>query len=78
MNEVDTCRAYIIPKLKSAGWEDDYITEQRRIVTYLHGLRAKVNALLALCFSGRLRSASEEELLDKKGWAYDWNSPRPI
>jgi type I restriction enzyme R subunit len=28
MNEADTCRTYIIPKLKSAGWEDDYITEQ--------------------------------------------------
>src|SRR6266498_4261239 len=28
MNEVDTCRTYILPKLKSAGWEDDYIAEQ--------------------------------------------------
>lgn len=24
--EADTCRTYIVPKLKSAGWEDDYIT----------------------------------------------------
>src|SRR6476660_94217 len=28
MNEADTCRTYIIPKLKSAGWEDESITEQ--------------------------------------------------
>ena len=28
MNEADTCRTYIIPKLKSAGWEDDTLTEQ--------------------------------------------------
>ncbi len=28
MNEADTCRTYILPKLKSAGWEDDYIAEQ--------------------------------------------------
>jgi type I restriction enzyme R subunit len=28
MNEADTCRTYVLPKLKSAGWEDDSITEQ--------------------------------------------------
>jgi type I restriction enzyme R subunit len=28
MNEADTCRTYVIPKLKSAGWEKDDITEQ--------------------------------------------------
>jgi type I restriction enzyme R subunit len=28
MNEADTCRTYVLPKLKSAGWEDDTITEQ--------------------------------------------------
>ena len=28
MNEADTCRIYVLPKLKSAGWEDEYITEQ--------------------------------------------------
>ncbi len=28
MNEADTCRTYIVPKLKSAGWEDETITEQ--------------------------------------------------
>jgi type I restriction enzyme, R subunit len=28
MNEADTCRTYILPKLKSAGWEDEYISEQ--------------------------------------------------
>ncbi|HEU0291198.1 MAG TPA: hypothetical protein VFR47_00580 [Anaerolineales bacterium] len=61
--EADTCRTYVIPKLKSAGWEDDYITEQRRIVVYLDGLRqAMVNALPAMRFSGRLQSTSGEEL----------------
>lgn len=29
MNEADTCRTYVLPKLKSAGWEDDAISEQR-------------------------------------------------
>lgn len=28
MNEADTCRTYVLPNLKSAGWEDDFITEQ--------------------------------------------------
>ena len=28
MNEDDTCRTYILPKLKSAGWEDENIIEQ--------------------------------------------------
>ncbi|HEY3312855.1 MAG TPA: DEAD/DEAH box helicase family protein [Anaerolineales bacterium] len=28
MNEADTCRTYISPKLKTAGWEDDAILEQ--------------------------------------------------
>lgn len=28
VNEADTCRNYVIPNLKSAGWEDDYIAEQ--------------------------------------------------
>ena len=28
MNEADTCRTYILPKLKASGWEDDYFTEQ--------------------------------------------------
>jgi hypothetical protein len=39
MNEADTCRTYVLPKLKSAGWEDEHITEQMvltpgRIVAY--------------------------------------------
>jgi len=70
MNEADTRRTYVLPKLKSAGWEDENITEQLvlmpgRIVTYLDGLyprghlrQAKVNALPTLCLSGRLQSAS--------------------
>ncbi len=28
MTEADTCRAYIVPKLHAAGWEDDAIVEQ--------------------------------------------------
>ena len=28
MNEADTCRTYVLPSLKSAGWEDEYIKEQ--------------------------------------------------
>jgi hypothetical protein len=67
--EADTCRTYVIPKLKSAGWGDDYISEQRHIVAHLERLpsigdlrQAKVNALPALCSSGRLQSGSGEEL----------------
>ena len=25
MNEADTCRTHVIPKLKSTGWEDETI-----------------------------------------------------
>ncbi len=28
MNEADTCRKYILPKLYAAGWRDEHITEQ--------------------------------------------------
>ena len=28
MNEADTCRTYVLPNLKSGGWEDEHITEQ--------------------------------------------------
>ena len=28
VTEADTCRTYILPNLKSAGWEDEYISEQ--------------------------------------------------
>jgi type I site-specific restriction endonuclease len=28
MNEADTCRTYVLPKLESAGWEDEYISKQ--------------------------------------------------
>jgi hypothetical protein len=46
MNEADTCRTYVLPNLKSAGWEDGTITEQmvltpERIVAYLNGTRAR-------------------------------------
>src|SRR3954471_15277535 len=46
MNEADTCRRFVVPKLQSAGWENDphSITEQRtftdgRIV--VHGNTAR-------------------------------------
>ncbi|MCJ7433162.1 MAG: hypothetical protein MUO77_06705 [Anaerolineales bacterium] len=43
MNEADACRTYVLPKLTSAGWEDESITEQMvltrgRIVAYLDSL----------------------------------------
>ena len=28
MNEADTCRTYVLPKLNSAGREDEYVSEQ--------------------------------------------------
>ena len=28
VTEADTCRTYILPNLKSSGWEDEYISEQ--------------------------------------------------
>jgi type I restriction enzyme R subunit len=34
MNEADTCRKYITPKLHAAGWDDDQIREQ---VTFTDG-----------------------------------------
>ena len=30
-NEADTCRTTVVPKLHAAGWEDDFIAEQRII-----------------------------------------------
>jgi len=27
-NEADTCRMYVLPKLREAGWDDDQIREQ--------------------------------------------------
>lgn len=30
-NEADTCRDYVVPRLKQAGWTDDQIVEQYRI-----------------------------------------------
>jgi hypothetical protein len=38
--EADTCRTYIVPKLHTSGWDDEYITEQMvltrgRIVPWL-------------------------------------------
>ena len=67
--EADTCRTYVIPKLKSVGWEDDYISEQLHNLGYLDALYpsgylqdAKINALPAPCSSGRLQSETQEKL----------------
>jgi hypothetical protein len=58
MNEADTCRTYVLPKLKSAHWDDEYITvlTPRCIVAYLDGLHANVNSLR------ELQSQTQEEL----------------
>jgi len=29
INEADTCRKYVLPKLYAAGWNDDQINEQK-------------------------------------------------
>jgi type I restriction enzyme, R subunit len=48
--EADTCRTYILPKLHAAGWEDDFITEQRviapgRIVARFASTRCKPGSM---------------------------------
>ncbi len=69
--EADTCRTYILPKLHAAGWEDDFIAEQRviapgRIVAYLDGLQAKVDALKQLQAQTRMElDALLPSVLDK-------------
>ena len=62
MNEADTCRICVLPKLKSAGWEDEYITEQMvltpgRIVAYLDSVQARLASLR------ELQSQTGEELV---------------
>src|SRR4051812_47229686 len=53
--EADTCRRYVLPKLREAGWTDDQINEQRsftdgRIVVSgrkgVRGKRKRVDYLL--------------------------------
>ena len=83
MNEADTCRTYILPKLKSAGWEDERITEQMvltpgRIVAYLDSVQARLASL------GQLQSETRKELgalllsapvMSLLKQEYQWNSP---
>ena len=43
----DTCRTYIVPKLHTAGWDDEYITEEMvltrgRIVLYFNSVQARL------------------------------------
>ena len=66
MNEADTYRTYVLPKLKSAGWEHEYITVQmvltlgrivpisdRRAQEKLY-LRALMPSVLDTAFKGEL------------------------
>ena len=68
MNEADTCRIYIPPKLKTSDWEDDYFTEQMvltpgRIAAYLHSFPLSDDLPQApLASLRRLQSATGEEL----------------
>jgi hypothetical protein len=49
MNEADTCRTYVVPKLQAAGWEDEphsiaeqrYFTDGRIVVRGNSALRKK-------------------------------------
>jgi len=61
MNEADTCQTYILPKLKTSGWEDVYFTEQMVLthgpsVVHLDNFPARLTSLR------RLQSAAEVEL----------------
>ena len=56
MNEADTCRTYILPKLKTSGSEDETITEQLVLTPDVYLREAKFNALR------ELQSATGEEL----------------
>jgi type I restriction enzyme R subunit len=46
ITEADTCRKYVLPKLREAGWTDDQISEQRtftdgRIVVFENGCKRR-------------------------------------
>ena len=67
MNEADTCRTYVLPKPKSSGWEDEYISEQivltpGRIVAYLDSVQARLASLREHHKGVILQSATGEEL----------------
>ena len=64
MNEADTCRTYVLPKLKSAGWDDECISKQmvfapERIVP-IGNIHTHVQARLASLRG--LQSQTQEEL----------------
>ncbi len=50
LSEADTCRKHVVPRLQAAGWDNEphAINEQRRIVTELDALQAKVDVLKKL------------------------------
>jgi len=58
MNEADTCRTYVVPKLQSAGWENPPFSIAERFVAHaLHMARGKVAMLLpAVWLGGNKRS----------------------
>jgi hypothetical protein len=64
MNEADTCRTYVLPKLKSAGWEDEYISEQMvfapECIVTIDDRHTRVQTRLALL--PNVRSTKGEEL----------------
>ncbi len=44
--EADTCRTYIVPNLHTAGWDDEYITEQMVLTqSYLGNIQARLTSL---------------------------------
>ena len=51
--EADTCRTYIVPKLHTAGWEDEYISEQM-LFTREKELSALMPSVLDRAFKGEI------------------------
>ncbi|HPS78151.1 MAG TPA: hypothetical protein PLS53_08355, partial [Thermoanaerobaculaceae bacterium] len=47
MNEADTCRKLLLPRLQAAGWDDEphSIAEQWLVVAELDAMRAQVDTL---------------------------------
>ena len=41
INEADTCRTYVVPKLNNAGWKDTQISEQKNLDRWPDHARGK-------------------------------------
>lgn len=48
ITEADTCRKYVLPKLYASGWNDDQISEQKRVANGLNSPMAKSETLKRL------------------------------